>query len=405
MRAGVGSAIAILLGMIAYSNYDTYFNKQLENATVWREFNTEITLAAREMKSAEDGDRVLISSLFSSPVITYVNPAATNLSTLQMNLHRDVPLGEARRTVILLDATKGADAAWIKQLYPSAEVTEFRPPGVNEIPSLYKIVVSADAIDDLQGIQAVYERPDEPPVSSRERSINFDWSSQPPPLPFPFRARWSGIIRFSDYQDHMLSVIAPGTITLRIDDQEVAAGVGRVDFATAPYRGLRTISIDADIDGPGEVTLLDRGEPVPASDLFSGGTLAVRHGLVATFYQNLKFADPPAFQQFDPFVGFRNHNELPFNSNFSAVWRGHLNVVDAAEYTFSLEPVEQASLTIDGKIVIDFPGQAEGSANLTAGEHTIELRFWNSVGYAGMFFRWRRAEGPREIVPSDRLTP
>ncbi len=405
VRAGIAGGIAILLGMIAHSNYDTYFNKQLESAAVWRAFNTDVTLAAEATKGVEDGDRVLMSSLFSSPVIKYVNSGITDLAALHLDLHRDVPLGDARRTVILLDATKEADVAWIKQLYPSAEVTEFRAPGANEMPSTYKMVIPADAIGNLLGLRAVYERPGEAPVEVKEPSIDFDWSSQPPPLPFPFHASWSGIIRFPDYEDHLLSVIAPGTITLSIDDREVAVGADRVDFPTAPYRGLRAISINVNIDRPGKVTLLDRGEPVPASALFSGGALDVRHGLVATFYHNLDFADPPAFQQLDPFVGFRNHNELPFPSNFTAVWRGHLNVVDLDEYTFSLEPVDAASLTIDGKVVIDFPGQVVGTTMLTAGDHTIEVRFRNGGGYAGMFFRWQREGGPREIVPSERLSP
>ncbi|MDP9237360.1 MAG: PA14 domain-containing protein [Chloroflexota bacterium] len=402
---GVTAAVTIfLLAEAGTTNFHDYFDVQLVGADAWRAFNTDITLVAQRMSGAEKNHKILISSLFLSPVITYVDPSAGELSQYQMDLSRDVPFGGDRPTLVLLDATKQPDADWIKTLYPAAAVTAIRPPGEGAEPVVYQVDVPADAIVGLQGVRASYERPATAPVTRREPKLDFDWLSPPPPLPFPFHARWSGVIRFSDYQSHVLSVVAPGAITLRIDGQEVGAGNGRVDFASPPYRGLRTISIDANIDSPGEVVLLDQGQPVAAGNLFSGDAVETRHGLVATFYHNTGFSGPPAFQQLDPFVAFYNHEELPFGSNFSATWKGRIDAPETGLYTFFLAAVDTGSLLIDGQVVVDVTDR-EKQLTLAAGTHDIEVRMRNVGGYAELFLRWQLPSGAREIIPSDRLTP
>jgi 4-amino-4-deoxy-L-arabinose transferase-like glycosyltransferase len=404
VRGGVTAVIGLLLGLIAYSNYDTYFNIQLEDARVWTAYNSDITFVAKQMNAAEKTDRLLISSLFSSPVIRYVNPNVGDLHQYQIDPARDVPISGDKQTLILLDRTKPADVAWIEALYPGATTTSLRPPGKSEEPAVFAITVPADEITSLQGLRATYQRPDAAPVTRRETKIDFDWLSQPPPLAFPFRAQWSGVMRFADYQPHTISVVAPGAITLRIDGAEVASGNGRVDFASEPYRGLRTISIDANVDSLGQVSLLDQGQPFAAANLFSGEILESRHGLVATFYHNQTFADPVAFRQFDPFLAFRNHEELPFGLNFSAIWRGHLDAPESGVYTFALNAVDNATLTIDGQAVVDAK-VGEKQVTLTAGKHDIEVRMVNSAGYAELYLRWLLPSGKREIIPSANYSP
>lgn len=405
LRASVTAGISVLLALIAYSNYDMYFNKQLNDPRVWRAFNTDITLVARDMKDAEGDHKILISSLFSSPVINYVDPAAGNLSRYQLDLLRDVPAGDGRPTVVLLDATKQAYVDWITRLYPGAEVSTVAPPGDHEQPLVYKIVIPLESVEELQGLQGSYARPGDLPVTRRETKLDFDWSSQPPPVPVPFHAHWSGAIRFPAYKSHVLDVVAPGAITLRLDGREVGSGKDRVEYAATMYRGVHTISIDADVERPGRVALLDEYAPIDAGNLFSGSTIDTRHGLIATFYRGDNFLGNPLLQELDPFVGFRYHAELSFGSPFSTTWKGHLDVPAADTYTFSLEPFDEASLIIDDQTIIDFPGKKDTAVALQAGQHDIEIRFKNRSGYATIFLRWRRPGGEPELVSSDRLSP
>ncbi len=406
LRAGATAAIALFLVLVAYRNYDKYFNTQLDDTQVWLAFNTDITLVARDMKEAAEADhRILISSLFSSPVIPYVDPEAGDLKKFQLDLLRDVPVGDDKPTVFLLDATKRPYIAWIQQLYPNAVVTEIKPPGANQMPLVYKAVIPRDSVVAMQGLQASYEHGGDATVVRRDGTVDFDWTSQSPPVAFPFHAHWSGTLRISEYKDRLVSMIAPGAIKMSVDGQVVAEGNGRVDWAAKLYRGAHAISIDADVTGPGRVTLLDDGPPASASNLFSGATIDGRHGLLASFFHNLDFSGPPVLQELDPFVGFRYHAELPFATDFSATWKGHLDVPQTGTYGFELESIDQSQLTIDGATVIDYPGKGATKTTLPAGKHDIELRFKNKSGYATMFLRWEPPGGEREVVPSERLTP
>ena len=145
--------------------------------------------------------------------------------------------------------------------------------------------------------------------------------------------------------------------------------------------------------------------PVAATNLFSGDAVETRHGLVATFYHNTSFSDPIAFQQLDPFIGFRNHEELPFGSNFSAIWKGRLDAPEAGLYTFFLDAIDKGSLSLDGQTVLDRSSLSEKQLTLAAGTHDIEVRMQNSGGYAELFLRWQLPSGTREIIPSKNLSP
>jgi 4-amino-4-deoxy-L-arabinose transferase-like glycosyltransferase len=404
VRIGATVTLAVLLGFIADRNYDTYFNKQLDHPQVWRDFNTDIAFVAQELKNADPDQTILLSSLFSSPVIDYVDKDTVDRNKYQLDLIRDVPVSGDGSALMLLDVTKKAYVDWIQQLYPAGRVTKFGPPGEGGEIHAYKVEIPAESVRELQGLEATYQRPGSTSIQRREPNLDVNWAVESPPLPFPFRGRWSGTVRILEAGGAALTVVAPGQIALFIDDQEVARGADRV-VSPSLYRGLHRIRIEADVERPGRLALINTSMPVSADNLFSGQTVDRRRGLVATFYQGGEFSGSPLQQELDPFVAFRYHAELSFGSPFSVIWKGSLDVETAGPYLFRIEPTGEAQLTIDGQPIIPFPGRTDGNVTLAPGEHEIELRYVNLTGFAAIYLRWQPPGGVLDIIPSENLKP
>lgn len=402
VRAAATVTVVALLGLVAQRNFDTYFNKQLDDPQVWRDWNTDIAFVAKEVDEAKANETVLLSSLFSSPVIDFVDKDR-NQNRYQLDLTRDIPAGGEGSATVLLDVTKRAYIEWIKALYPSAQVTAFGPPGTEEV-QVYRIVIAAKDVQALKGLEAMYEREGMPAVERRQATFDADWTATVPPLPFPFRARWSASVRILDLTGAALEFSAPGAIRMAIDG---GAPIEGRDSVTTPtlYRGLHRIVIDAEIERGGAVSLSQSTVPVEASNIFSGGAVDDPRGLVATFYLGADFAGDPVLYELDPFIGYRYHAELAFGSPFSAVWRGRLRVDRAGPYAIRAGAAGEAEVTVDGNVIVPFPGQREATLLLAAGDHPIEVRYRNTTGSAEIYLYWKPPEGEPVIIPSENLRP
>lgn len=136
-----------------------------------------------------------------------------------------------------------------------------------------------------------------------------------------------------------------------------------------------------------------------------------KNGLTGYYYKGLKWEGKPAFTRLDPFILF-NWTRDPIMGPFSVKWAGKLYAEKTGTYTFMTESNDYSDLYIDGKQVINNPGYSKGQQNikqdikLSAGYHSIQLRYYESIHYSRMQFFWR-APGMEdmEVVPSEVLIP
>ena len=91
--------------------------------------------------------------------------------------------------------------------------------------------------------------------------------------------------------------------------------------------------------------------------------------------------------------------------NYAARFRGKIQVETAGRYQFLLRAHAGARLKIDGEVVAEAvalgadSADADGTANLTAGKHDIEVIHFESGGSAGLQLLWTPPGGLQQIVP------
>jgi len=106
-----------------------------------------------------------------------------------------------------------------------------------------------------------------------------------------------------------------------------------------------------------------------------------------------------------PFTG------LTKRDHFAAAWTGAVVITKPGKYTFTIESDDGSRLFMEGKRLIDNDGlhgmrRKEGTATLAAGQHHIELIFFEKGGGAGMIFYYSGPDtgGKRIVVPQSALT-
>jgi hypothetical protein len=93
-----------------------------------------------------------------------------------------------------------------------------------------------------------------------------------------------------------------------------------------------------------------------------------------------------------------------------AIWiRGQISIPQTGPYTFYLDVNDQGMLYIDGVQVLNFTANGimtEGSTlrSLTAGTHTIQIRYRQRSGPAKLVFSWDSTSIPKQVVPASALS-
>jgi len=152
--------------------------------------------------------------------------------------------------------------------------------------------------------------------------------------------------------------------------------------------------------------------PPIAGVLLERAALRREHGLLGHYYSGMRpNGFPPHIQRVDRTISFDNLEQLgalPYPSN--VVWTGRIVAPATGSYQFMIDVDDAGWLTIDGKSVIEDPGEVakyhdSGSIYLTAGAHSIEVGERNLVGGSSMRLLWQPPGGPEQVVPERFLEP
>jgi hypothetical protein len=133
------------------------------------------------------------------------------------------------------------------------------------------------------------------------------------------------------------------------------------------------------------------------------------NGLLGKYYRNANWSGQPVEVQIDSEVNFDWSKSLPLLPPFSVEWTGNILIEQNGDYTFALIADDGASLTVDGRMVVDarqaLLQKKTGTITLTAGLHPIQVRYFNVLFGGSVRLSWIQTGHPEQIVPEKVLVP
>jgi len=402
-------AIVVTAGFliaIGRTNYDRYFNDQLLRFDAWTAYDTDATYVAKEMQElgVRNYQFRTATVLHRRPVVLFLNPEHDEAGTSKpFDWTTDLPADTNMDTVYLFDLNKEPFFEWLQRLYPEGTFEVKHAPLNDPRPVAFKAIIPAEAVREMQGVDATYTPASGTAVTTEEESLTLDWSADQP-APLPLDAGWSAWIRIPVYGEHMITLLVPGIARIFLDGELVAEGTDTIEFTRELYKGHHELRVEARIERAGRIDFLLNGGQLEPWAFFNDP--AAGRGLLATFHAGTEFEGEPVLQQLDPMVGFRYHAELTGVAiPFSARWTGFIEVPADGVYGFEVDGNDTVGLRIDGERLSFTPGERTEVA-LTAGRHPIEVTLQNTQGYAGAFvYWWTPGATEREIIPPEVLSP
>jgi 4-amino-4-deoxy-L-arabinose transferase-like glycosyltransferase len=406
-----GAATLVTLFALAQAgrlNFETYFHRQLEDPRAWAEYSSSATFVGKELARLGDEHEVFYSPVFAGqPTVSFLAPDAPSPNPL--DAARDLPLGEPKPTVFLLDQGRRPTFDLLRSYYPGGTFVEFGPPG-GGAPIVFEAIISSENIQSVRGLTYRYQRTGDL-YEGHVAVLDLDWSREPP-LPLPFQAEWSGLLKVPTYGRYTLEARAPGTVELYLDGKPLADGEGVARTGELSLaQGLHDIKARVQVKDLGPVQLLWKQEgasmmPVPSAQFFSDPVR--RQGLEGSYYAEAGEERGLQFARIDAIPGGRFHY-IPVTIPFTIRWRGQINIPAGASYRFLVQAVDEGSLSIDGSPLLTTPGPnrvAEASIELAQGPHDIEITFHQRGGspvYINVL--WVTPDGGPEPIPSELLLP
>lgn len=410
-RGIVGISLLILIA-VAYANYDTYFNKQANNQSVYYDFDPAQTRVGEYIK-AMGNDHLL-----------YVSPALTNYSSVKfipygvphqdLDLNRHIPIRDRvdRDVVYVLELVHASLIPRLRELYPQGIFSKVKDRYGKTIH--YTYLVPKEEVTAIQGLWGRYyegtEATGQPALERGDATISFQWT--PCPVDPPFRAEWEGSLYVPRYGAYAFILDSSGSAQLSIDDKLLVESKGGLAQATKLLpAGFHSIAVSCVEEGEGGklklswITPGGQEEVIPQNALYT--QRVSRFGLLGRYYPGAEnWAGQPAVVQIDPFIAPNDVLHAPF----SIEWEGKLYAPTTGRYLFATNSDDGSFLYINGQLVVDNGGHhgdryIEGWIELQQGFQDIQIRYFQDDGGRKMELWWMRPGGPKEQVPAEQVIP
>ena len=366
------AGLAVLLVFSAYFNYDTYFNKQCHDYSVWMAFQSVFVAVAQEAEARPSNTRLYFSLLLSDEAhLTFSAPKLKD--RLEPSTLPDlfpVRLEATAPATIFLDVADTWLLDYGHHIYPNATYRTVRSGdyGVTvDVPIFFTVDLSANDIASVQGLD-------------REGR---------------------GVLYVPEFGEYRLSV--PSGVRLSVDGKPVTSEEELLSLAVGNHAiQISPPTRDLEWRKPGETTF----GPVPTYDLDHDPVRA--EGLLARFYSNADWQDSPVLERIDPALDMYFH-ELPLQRPYSVIWSGWLRIDKVGLYGFSLRAVEDAQLWIDGeeRVATLEPREAVTTQlQLARGAHRMEIHYQDITSYSRIHLLWKPlGEEEFTTLPPEVLSP
>ena len=413
--------VTLLLGAL-YLNYDRYFNKQMNNSEVFHAFSTADTAIARYVQAVgEERYRFYLQNQF-TPVyrfLTYHPGGGVDRREFFFRTVDHLPVREAveRDVMYILEPWRVAlPLESFLHYYPQGVYEEVKDPFGKTM--FYSFTVKKEDVLAIQGLTGRYyageNLNDELLLTRRDAAIAFDWSRENPLSQKPFSVAWEGTIFIPQSGNYTLGTRSAGRSQIRFDGKLIVDNPGqrnqtlRVSDTLRVSKGWHSLEVTC-LDcagGPMELYWQPPGkepEIVPQDALCT--VPLPSSGLLGKYYRGTDWAGLPVFQQVDPIISFRWHDD-PVPVPWCAQWEGRIHVPEGGLYWFRIFANDYAALYINGQKVVEYPSAPFGSIQLEAGEHEILVRYSNTKHYSEMRLFWTPpGSSTSETIPTELLFP
>jgi len=407
-----GALVVITLGGSAAWESNVYFGRQAASIAVARGFNpTENGVAHQTIAGLQASDDVYLSPNFYdfAPVRFLVYgaiKAATGKNTLEDRPYGlilpqvNLPLPDhGHDALLLLDSDFWPLRDFIASLYPGAQMDLVQL--ADNSPLYMRVEVPHAQLAAFQGLAERKTYPDGRQEEGIVKQVELSASEAQ-----GADVEWDGEIRVEHGGDYEIK--GEGGVQVSIDGQpwEGQHYLGQGTYSLHLVR-LREASGDARL-----IWQVADAEPVPvpADALFRAP--AQRQGLLGTYWANQNWEGEPAFRQVTPFLflGWPREQPIVPNGAFSARYTGLLHVDRPGTYHFQIQADDGARLTLDGQVLGEGltagqPNTFDATADLTAGDHPIQVDYFQQGGGSGLRFFWSLNDGPKSPVPPFALIP
>jgi hypothetical protein len=413
-RAVIACGTIVLAAWAFTAAWETgvYFGPQASSPMVRGGFNpTENGVAHDVLGALKRGERVLVSPRFYaySPLrfLVYgVCKRETGRNTLddppygQIRLEQDLPIPDpGRDTLLLIDSDYTPLLGYLRHFYPDASVRAMPGPEGGE---LYLRVHLGRA--DLAATTGVIARVTLRDGQTKESAVPEPSATLVPPD--ASAVEWTGSlwVETAGKYDFVLS----RDLTLTLDGERwrnarfLASGIHPFALALADPGELPTMRFEW-------VTPAGAREQVSARLLFRIQPPA--EGLTGLYYANPEWRGDPLFARLTPMLllAWFEPDPIPGVNKFSARFVGSLRVTTEGPYRFRLDADDGGRLYLDGKLVgecrINQTDTFPATVRLTAGNHPIQVDYYQLEGGNVLGLFWQPPGKPEELVPPAALIP
>lgn len=408
--AGVFLFGLVLVGAAAWES-TVFIGKQMNSLQVKAWFNpTENAVAKEVLAGLKANQSIYLTPNFYSfsplrfLVYGYSKPL-TGKNTLDAPPYylfrpdTDLPIADpGENAVFLLDNDYAAVISYFRSFYPGMQIEQVQLE--NAIPLYLRVRVPLSDLASVQGLTVRAIGPNGELQSGVVSDV-----VELPGTPQPSSSEWEAGLRIEHSGEYDFST-GKG-IGLAMDGQAwsgshyLCSGIHPVKItrnsipSTAPLE-LRWVP-------PG-----GQAAPVPAQNWFR--LPLPTQGLTGYYYRGTEWQGEPVCIQPTPFFLLAWPDQEPLSGPFSAKFIGYLRVPTAGSYRFLVHADDGARLTLDGNVVGEGlqPNQIndfEATLDLTAGDHPIEIDYFQAGGGSGLVLKWQPPGSPLSLVPSEALLP
>jgi 4-amino-4-deoxy-L-arabinose transferase-like glycosyltransferase/sugar lactone lactonase YvrE len=411
-RRYLTGGVAVILALSCWSNFDTYFDRQASDESVYYDFDLIQTEVGLYVKAHGQDNLMLVSQALTNHSDLKFIPYGVPFSALDLNEHLPLRQEVDKDVIYVLELSHASLLPRLQSLYPGGDYIEHLDRYGRTMFYTYK--VARDQVMATQGLRsAYYEGPDwhEPAVlEGVDRELDFSWEE--PPVPPPFSARWRGSLYVPAYGSYSFVMEATGTATLRVGGElELLVEGGRGGESVVLPAGFHPIKVEVVEEGEGgrlRVSWVRPGidERTTLKDVLYVPEL-YGHGLLGMYRPGTTWEGEAAIVQLDPFIA---PNDVLSVSSYSIEWLGKIYVPLGGPYVFGTVSDDGSYLYLDGQLVVDNGGHhgdvyQEGRIALEEGFHDIRLLYFQDGGGRKIELYWTPPGNPQSQVPPEQLFP
>ncbi len=410
-RRYLALAIVGILALSLWYNFDTYFNRQASNESVYYDFDPTQTEAGKYVKAHGHDSLMLVSRALTNHSDLKFIPYEVPFSKLDLNQHLPLRQGVEGDVIYLLELTHASLIPRLQGLYPDGEYAEHLDRYGRTMFYTYK--VGQEQVTATQGLRAAYYQGrdfEEPAVLERvDKTLDLSWDE--PPLAPPFSARWQGSLYVPRYGSYTLILEASGSATLRLGAEvELEVDSGRGERSLTLPTGFQALEMEAVVEESGGQLRLSWVRPAGQEEVIPSDVLYVQelygHGLLGLYRRGTTWEGDPALAQLDPFIAPND----PLPSPYSIEWLGKIHIPRGGPYVFGTISDDGSHLYLDGQLVVDNGGRhgdvyREGIIQLGQGFHDIRLLYFQDGGGRKIELYWTPPGSMKRQVPPEQLFP